>query len=247
MARFAVLGCLVILGTSCKRRDEIKQEPPDAAPEPCIALNNEASALMLKGYVPDGGGRRLVPGAPRAVELYEQACPRCTVSCANLAKALLDGDGTTKNAARAVELYQGACDKGDLLACVSLGNQFALGFDVPSDEARAESLYGKACTAGDMSACSNLAGLMRRGDAGPTDPRVRALYEKSCAGGNTAACTNLGVLLEDTGATAAAKRLYAKACDAGSVDACLNAEYADSDSPTRLSTFANGVGFRRID
>lgn len=184
---------LMACTTACTRkREELKSEPVDAAsPYPCQAVNNEATALMLHTVPGDGGFGLEVPDAPRAARLYEEACPRCAVSCANLAMALLRGQGVAKNVERALGLYQANCDAGDLVACVSLGQAYDTGFDVKADPARAEQLYRKACDGGSGLGCSNLAGLFNRADGGAEDPRVKALYEKSCDAGVYAGCVNI--------------------------------------------------------
>lgn len=238
---------MAILLLACTPKKEVPSEPQDAAPPyACKAVNNEACDLMMLPPVPREAGA-LAPEPARAVALYEQACPHCGVSCANLAKALLSGNGTPKNVTRALGLYSSSCDGGDALACIALGLVYDLGFDAPADKARAESLYRKACDAGNQVGCSNLAGLLARAAGDAPDPRVRELYEKNCAAGYLRDCSNLGVLVEGLGQTGEGKRLYEKACSGGPNEGCRNLKYLNEGSTSRVRTSAEGSGWRRID
>ena len=53
----------------------------------------------------------------------------------------------------AVELFRRACDRGDALACYSLGYMYANGEGVDRDLEQAAQFFHEACTSGDHVGC----------------------------------------------------------------------------------------------
>jgi TPR repeat protein len=63
------------------------------------------------------------------------------------------GSGVAQDAEYAADLFRHACDRGDGMACYSLGYMYAHGEGVDRDFSQAERLFRAACDAGDSTGC----------------------------------------------------------------------------------------------
>jgi TPR repeat protein len=117
------------------------------------------------------------------------------------------------------------CGRGDLEACVGLGEMLEDGRGAPADAAAAAALYGKACDAGSTNGCFRLGMAHEFGAGVAKDARVAlALYQSACTHGHVLACTGVGELLIRSDARfkdyPRAADLFEKACQADHPRAC---------------------------
>ena len=146
-----------------------------------------------------------------------------------------------------------ACRRGDLSACIHLGQIYELGLGVAADSSRAEAFFDKvgerhlpgsgrqeaidnmACLTGDEESCWELAGVYLNGlGTAEDDARGAAFYNRAYdlnPKDPKNICRGLGLLYEESNDYPRAVGAYTKGCDAGD----------DSYSCTKLgSIYAHG-------
>jgi uncharacterized protein len=142
--------------------------------------------------------------------------------------------GVERDLVRAATLFGQACDKGELRACMLLGNLWETGLGVPKANIKnAEKLFARACNGDYSQACRSQGVLYVYSFPGWSRPdyvRAAALFRKACDGNGQDGCYSLGDMYEkgyypgDEGYEKNEQKavaLYREACDRHSRYGCL--------------------------
>ena len=216
--------------------------PPRVRPAPKAEIRleqrcnagNLSDCLALGSALASGQG---VPvDWPRALGLYEKACPGRPEACYYLGLVYLLGAEVLPDPARAARHLETACDGGVVDACVELASAYDQGRPggafLPRDPGRARSLFEKArrfgeeaCEKGDLRGCGSLAWLYTTGSGVARDlARAARLVQKGCDGGDLTLCRRLGNIYASGAGVARdtqkARQLLERACASGIGEAC---------------------------
>ncbi|MDO9016185.1 MAG: tetratricopeptide repeat protein [Deltaproteobacteria bacterium] len=154
------------------------------------------------------------------------------------------------NVPRAAVLYQIACDRGDAIACTTLGVRLSVGRGLPRERDRGLVLLERGCRARAWGACTQLGAAWWSGDGRPHDPaRAVLLFRGACETGDLLACAWAGLATRSGVGTArdvaAGDRALMRVCDAGDDIACADAgrRLLDGDfgGITRDATFGEAL------
>lgn len=116
---------------------------------------------------------------PKQFALYSKGCEGGSdAACGKAGKMLLDGKGTSKDAAKGADFLKRACNGRVGSACADLGLMSETGKDAPKSAAIAKSLYFRGCILGNAEACVNQ-GRLELGQGGSQDNAKRA-FESAC-------------------------------------------------------------------
>ncbi len=146
----------------------------------------DAGALLATG--PAG----VAVDAAAAAALFKQACDaRDVYGCAQLGRAMTQGEGIAKDVKAAAALLDATCLPTFAPGCSAAGDALhALG-RFRESAARFE----QACKGGVLSACVNLGAQLESGEGVPVDTqRAAALFTQACKGGLAIGCTNASTM-----------------------------------------------------
>lgn len=207
------------------------------------ASGDTRSCVSLGVFYDSGRGKD--PEGRLAATAYADACYRADTEpegCSRYAQRLLQGRGTTKNAALAAWYSTRACDLGDARSCYELGRSFPKGTDPDKDAAIAAKQYETDCNGGDAKACFGL-GLLLGSAFGVNRDETRAntLFVKACDGGYAQACFMRGIRFiggrgELSPVITPAELFFKKACDGGDLQGCyMLGRFMDSGASSSWS------------
>ena len=135
------------------------------------------------------GGGRIDRDMDKAVKLFRRACAAEEAEgCANLATALLEGDGAARDPAQAAKVLDKACQAKLGRACARLGVLYDQAVGVERSRKRALELFRRACDLDDGHGCTFL-GANARVDGAKDD--ARRLLKKGCKLGHAEGCKQL--------------------------------------------------------
>jgi TPR repeat protein len=169
-------------------------------------------------------GNGVERSAPRALELYRNACAQRIQLAFVLEGSLTLRDPSVKDG-RGRRQLDAACTAGENLGCYALGLVAWKGRGEPKSAPRAALIWQRACAAGELVACSAFAYLLDSGTGVKRDSAEAAkLLERACSGGRGNACDHLGILFwKGRGVEmnhARAGTLFGEACKRGSARGC---------------------------
>ena len=175
--------------------------------------------------------------------------PACRAFSSGQCVRIADSVAAT-NVPRAAALYQIACDRGDPVACTTLGVRLSVGRGLPRERQRGLSLLERGCGARAWGACTQLGAAWWTGDGRPHDPaHAVLLFRSACETGDLLACAWAGLATRDGVGTArdvaAGDAALMRVCDAGDDIACADAgrRLLDGDFGriTRDATFGEAL------
>lgn len=237
-------GCAVRDRQACRRTAELL-DPDSASPsqevrhdvararhlyeQACdlddVAACKRAGQLLMQ----DPTGIPEAERFDRVIARWGKACSGGDlVTCVDLGKRQLHGNGLPKNAIAAAGLFKQACDAGSASGCFELARQQWQGLGVARDRESAALLLRKACEGRHDEAC--MAGLLSRltltGDQSLSPDELSQLRQ-ACERRNEQVCTLLGLIrLRGWGLPADTRQAleqWQNSCRSGSSVACMAA------------------------